>query len=133
MLPQEVPFVKFDSPDEYYLVVKNHIIEMIHIHDLEMVKNIQYQGKMKEFFDKKKKTQHLSLVTFEVGDLVWMDVCQRTKGSGKSASPNWVGPCLITSKTPGPLYDLERTTGVVSTKFERVNPQFLKIFRGELW
>ena len=133
MLPQEVPFVKFDSPIDYNLAVKNHIPEIICIHDLVMAKNIQYKGKMKEFFDKKKKTQHFSIVTFEVGELVWMDVCRRVKDSSKSTLPNWVGPCLITSKTPGPLSYKERTNGVVSTKFERVNTQFLKIFKEELW
>ena len=65
-------------------------------------------------------------MTFKVGELLRMDVCRRLKGSGKRILFKWVGTFLITNKSFALLFDLERKTGVVSTKYEIVNPQFFE-------
>lgn len=68
---------------------------------------------------------------YEEGDLVWFDM-QRLHRSKKSGQKRWVGPCTITSRSPGGLYGLEYKGGDMPESFARMHADALKPFKGEV-
>ena len=84
---------------------------------------------MKLAFDKKKVGKRL-VTNFILGDHVWMDVWRYVKTKGKGGV-KWIGPCLITLVRPGPLFDVSYRTETSELLYQRVSPQFLKVYNGE--
>ena len=84
---------------------------------------------MKLAFDKKKVGKNL-VTNFILGDYLWMDVWQYVKKKDKGGV-KWIGPCLITWVHPGPLYDVSYRMETSELLYQRVSPQFLKVYKGE--
>ena len=43
----------------------------------------------------------------------------------------WIGPCLITLVHPKPLFDVSYRMETSELLYQRVSPQFLKVYNGE--
>ena len=105
IMPEEINFIKFKKVEDHEIAIKNHIKNMIDIHELALGRRKFYINKMKADFNLK-KVKKLMQKEFSVSDLVWMNVHQRTKSLGKGKL-HWEGPCRIVSKYLGGLFNLE--------------------------
>ena len=126
---EEVPYVEYSCDGDYDQALQEHVIKLWNIHEKARATGKLYAQRTKAYYDRKRVGSKV-VELFNIDDLVWIDL-RRVEPTKRKGGIKWLGPCVITEITPGPLYNLKYFDDVETKKYTRIHPQFLKLYRGE--
>ena len=128
-MPKKLQQPKLKSSVNYEKKLIDYIKHIIKLNKLAIDKNLQYQDKIKHWFNRKKVRK--TKIIFKVGDIVMYNIFSCIK-TIKIGTKKWIGPCVITKEHDSSLYDLEYINPDDSRKFFRIYPEFLRLYEGQI-